>query len=117
MVPNRRAHRGKIPLPFHLRVTPAPASAPTVNRYGKRNLEQSPQAGQLVSGPPGIERRGTWLITSRKWQSEFIALVSNGVANFYLIEEPGKLVLVDAGAPKDWALFTQAVLGLGQGRR
>ena len=33
----------------------------------------------------------------------------------YLIEESGKLVLVDAGAPKDWALFTRAVLGFGEG--
>ena len=40
--------------------------------------------------------------------------LTNGVANFYLIQESGKLVLVDAGAPKDWALFTQAALGLGK---
>jgi hypothetical protein len=25
-----------------------------------------------------------------------------GVCNFYLIEDGGKLVLVDAGAPRDW---------------
>jgi hypothetical protein len=43
--------------------------------------------------------------------AEGIHRLTNGVANFYLIEEPGKLVLVDAGAPKDWALFTQAALG------
>jgi len=40
--------------------------------------------------------------------------LTNGVANFYLIEEAGKLVLVDAGAPKDWALFTRAALTLGK---
>jgi glyoxylase-like metal-dependent hydrolase (beta-lactamase superfamily II) len=40
--------------------------------------------------------------------------LTNGVANFYLIEESGQLVLVDAGAPKDWALFTKAALGLGK---
>jgi glyoxylase-like metal-dependent hydrolase (beta-lactamase superfamily II) len=40
--------------------------------------------------------------------------LTNGVANFYLIEEAGKLVLVDAGAPKDWARFTQAAVGLGK---
>lgn len=40
--------------------------------------------------------------------------LSNGVANFYLIEEGGKLVLVDAGAPKDWALFGQAIRELGR---
>lgn len=40
--------------------------------------------------------------------------LTNGVANFYLIQEAGKLVLVDAGAPKDWALFTQAARTLGK---
>ncbi len=40
--------------------------------------------------------------------------LTNGVSNFYLIEQGGRLVLVDAGAPKDWALFTQAALGLGK---
>jgi glyoxylase-like metal-dependent hydrolase (beta-lactamase superfamily II) len=40
--------------------------------------------------------------------------LTNGVSNFYLIEESSKLVLVDAGAPKDWALFTRAALSLGK---
>jgi glyoxylase-like metal-dependent hydrolase (beta-lactamase superfamily II) len=40
--------------------------------------------------------------------------LSNGVANFYLIHESGKLVLVDAGAPKDWALFTRAAREIGK---
>ena len=40
--------------------------------------------------------------------AEKIHRPTNGVANFYPIQESGKLVLVDAGAPKDWALFTQA---------
>jgi len=40
--------------------------------------------------------------------------LTNGVSNFYLVEESGKLVLVDAGAPKDWALFTRAALDLGK---
>ena len=40
--------------------------------------------------------------------------LTNGVSNFYLIEESGKLVLVDAGAPKDWALFARAVQDLGK---
>lgn len=40
--------------------------------------------------------------------------LSNGVSNFYLIQESGKLVLVDAGAPKDWDLFAQAVLAMGK---
>jgi glyoxylase-like metal-dependent hydrolase (beta-lactamase superfamily II) len=46
--------------------------------------------------------------------AEGVHRLTNGVANFYLIEESGKLVLVDAGAPKDWALFTQAALALGK---
>ena len=40
--------------------------------------------------------------------AEGVHRLTNRVANFYLIQESGKLVLVDAGAPKDWALFTQA---------
>jgi glyoxylase-like metal-dependent hydrolase (beta-lactamase superfamily II) len=46
--------------------------------------------------------------------AEGIHRLTNGVANFYLIEESGKLVLVDAGAPKDWAIFTQAAQSLGK---
>ena len=46
--------------------------------------------------------------------AEGIHRLTNGVANFYLIQESGRLVLVDAGAPKDWALFGQAVAQLGQ---
>ena len=36
-----------------------------------------------------------------------------GVANFYVVQESGKLVLVDAGTPKDWNLFTREVASLG----
>ena len=46
--------------------------------------------------------------------AEGVHRLSNGVANFYLIEEAGKLVLVDAGAPKDWALLGQAIQALGR---
>ena len=46
--------------------------------------------------------------------AEGVHRLTNGVANFYLIQESGKLVLVDAGAPKDFALFTQAVRGVGK---
>ena len=35
--------------------------------------------------------------------------LTNGISNFYLIEESGKLVLVDAGAPRDWDLLGQVV--------
>jgi glyoxylase-like metal-dependent hydrolase (beta-lactamase superfamily II) len=40
--------------------------------------------------------------------------LTHGIANFYLIEEEGKLLLVDAGTPKDWEIFTSAVAGLGR---
>jgi glyoxylase-like metal-dependent hydrolase (beta-lactamase superfamily II) len=39
--------------------------------------------------------------------------LTRGVTNFYLIEEGEKLVLIDAGTPKDWSLFTQTVADLG----
>ena len=45
--------------------------------------------------------------------AEGVHRLTNGVANFYLIVESRKLVLVDAGAPKDWALFNQALRDLG----
>lgn len=37
-----------------------------------------------------------------------------GVSNFYLIDDAGKLLLVDAGASGDWNLFVQAVSALGR---
>ena len=40
--------------------------------------------------------------------AEGIHRLTNAAANCYLIQESGKLVPVDAGAPNDWALFTQA---------
>ena len=46
--------------------------------------------------------------------AEGVHRLTNGVSNFYLVEESGKLVLVDAGAPKDWALFTQTAMALGK---
>lgn len=46
--------------------------------------------------------------------AEGVHRLTNGVSNFYLIEENGKLVLVDAGAPKDWARLTRAVTALGR---
>jgi glyoxylase-like metal-dependent hydrolase (beta-lactamase superfamily II) len=46
--------------------------------------------------------------------AEGIHRLTNGVSNFYLIEEQGGLVLVDAGAPKDWAMLGQAVRELGR---
>jgi glyoxylase-like metal-dependent hydrolase (beta-lactamase superfamily II) len=46
--------------------------------------------------------------------AEGVHRLTNGVANFYLIEEAGRLVLVDAGAPRDWSLFTRAAQALGK---
>jgi glyoxylase-like metal-dependent hydrolase (beta-lactamase superfamily II) len=46
--------------------------------------------------------------------AEGVHRLTNGVSNFYLIEENGKLVLVDAGAPKDWARLIRAITALGR---
>lgn len=40
--------------------------------------------------------------------------LTNGVSNFYLVEEEGKLLLIDAGTPRDWDLFTRKVSALGR---
>lgn len=40
--------------------------------------------------------------------------LTGGVVNFYLLEEGGKLVLVDAGAPGDWRLLVDTVRSLGR---
>jgi glyoxylase-like metal-dependent hydrolase (beta-lactamase superfamily II) len=47
--------------------------------------------------------------------AEGIHRLTNGVSNFYLIEESGKLVLVDAGAPRDWDVLARVVRKLGRG--
>jgi glyoxylase-like metal-dependent hydrolase (beta-lactamase superfamily II) len=39
--------------------------------------------------------------------------VSGGVTNFYLVEENGKYTVVDAGAPRDWALLQSSLKSLG----
>lgn len=45
--------------------------------------------------------------------AEGVHRLTQGVANFYLVEEAGKLTLVDAGTPKDWSRFTRYVEKLG----
>jgi glyoxylase-like metal-dependent hydrolase (beta-lactamase superfamily II) len=45
---------------------------------------------------------------------EGVHRLTQGVVNFYLIEEGGRLLLVDAGAPRDWDLLVRAVTGLGR---
>lgn len=47
--------------------------------------------------------------------AERVHRLTQGVANFYLIEEADKLVLVDAGAPADWDLFVRSLSALGRG--
>ncbi len=45
--------------------------------------------------------------------SEGIHRLTRGVTNFYLIEESGKYILVDAGTPGDWAFFARSLAELG----
>jgi glyoxylase-like metal-dependent hydrolase (beta-lactamase superfamily II) len=40
--------------------------------------------------------------------------LANGVSNFYLVEDRGKLLLVDAGTPGDWPALGRAVSALGR---
>jgi glyoxylase-like metal-dependent hydrolase (beta-lactamase superfamily II) len=39
--------------------------------------------------------------------------ITGGVTNFYLIEEGGRFILVDAGTPGDWGLLLQALAARG----
>jgi glyoxylase-like metal-dependent hydrolase (beta-lactamase superfamily II) len=39
---------------------------------------------------------------------------SHGISNFYLVEEGGKVVLIDAGVSGDWELFGRSVSSLGR---
>ena len=43
-----------------------------------------------------------------------ISRLSGGVTNFYLIEEGGKVTVVDAGAPADWGLLQRALAARGK---
>jgi glyoxylase-like metal-dependent hydrolase (beta-lactamase superfamily II) len=40
--------------------------------------------------------------------------LTQGVVNFYVVEEAGKLTLIDAGAPRDWEMFVRTVGSLGR---
>lgn len=44
-----------------------------------------------------------------------IRRLSQGVVNFYLIEDGGRFTLVDAGAPRDWDLLAATLSRLGAG--
>jgi glyoxylase-like metal-dependent hydrolase (beta-lactamase superfamily II) len=47
--------------------------------------------------------------------TEGVHRLTGGVVNFYLIEEGGRLLLVDAGAPGDWDRLVRGVADLGRG--
>ena len=40
--------------------------------------------------------------------------LSGGVANFYLVEQAGRLTLIDAGTPGDWGLLLRALSDMGR---
>jgi glyoxylase-like metal-dependent hydrolase (beta-lactamase superfamily II) len=68
----------------------------------------------VLAGPAAhIAAVGGHNLTVYTQVADGVHRLTNGIANFYLIEEAGKLVLVDAGTPKDWALFAKAVQALG----
>jgi glyoxylase-like metal-dependent hydrolase (beta-lactamase superfamily II) len=46
--------------------------------------------------------------------AEGVHRVTQGVVNFYLLEEGGRLTLIDAGAPDDWDALLREVTSLGR---
>ncbi|MGZ4146641.1 MAG: MBL fold metallo-hydrolase [Actinomycetota bacterium] len=46
--------------------------------------------------------------------AEGIHRLTQGVVNFYLVADGGKLTLIDAGAPGDWDVFARTVGSLGR---
>jgi glyoxylase-like metal-dependent hydrolase (beta-lactamase superfamily II) len=46
--------------------------------------------------------------------TEGVHRLTQGVVSFYLVEEGGRLLLVDAGAPGDWNLLVRAMAALGR---
>lgn len=42
-----------------------------------------------------------------------VHMLSKGIVNWYVVEDGGKLTLVDAGTPKDWDLLVETVGRLG----
>ncbi len=59
----------------------------------------------------GIVRRG---YDGRVQVAEGIHRLTQGVVNFYLVEDGGKLTVVDAGAPGDWDELLRAVGSIGR---
>src|SRR3990172_5163249 len=59
-------------------------------------------------------------MSARRVEREVVTGVhrlSSGVSNFYVIVEDGRLLLVDAGASRDWELFVRYVTGIGRSPR
>ncbi len=46
--------------------------------------------------------------------AEGIHRLTLGIVNFYLVEDGGKLVLVDAGTPRDWDFLARTVAAMGR---
>lgn len=46
--------------------------------------------------------------------AEGVHRLSQGVTNFYLIEQSGKFTLIDAGTPGDWNFFCRSITSLAQ---
>jgi glyoxylase-like metal-dependent hydrolase (beta-lactamase superfamily II) len=40
--------------------------------------------------------------------------LTNGVVNFYIVEDGGRLTIVDAGAPGDWGLLERGLTSIGR---
>src|SRR6266511_2199087 len=73
-----------------------------------RGPRASPASPPRIRWRPGERRRGQVEV------SKGVHRLTKGVVNFYLLEEAGKLLLVDAGAPRDWDLLVRTVTGLGR---
>ena len=43
-----------------------------------------------------------------------IRRLSGGICNFYLVQDGGRCILIDAGTPGDWELLAAALAGLGR---
>lgn len=46
-----------------------------------------------------------------------ISRISHGVSNFYMVEQAGKIILVDAGVSGDWGILNQALASSGHSLR
>ena len=84
---------------------------PSIGEGNTTQLERSPR--QVAGERSASHGEDSFVVSHVTEVVKGVHRLTNGVANFYVIEQAGKLVLVDAGAPKDWALFTRAARGDG----